>query len=56
MLWAYGWILAAVIGYLIVPDYGWRIAFLIGAIPVLYVLVLRRSLPESPATSCARDA
>jgi putative MFS transporter len=46
--WAYGWILAAVIGYLVVPDYGWRISFLIGALPALYVLVLRRSLPESP--------
>jgi putative MFS transporter len=46
--WAYGWILAALIGYLVVPDYGWRIAFLIGALPALYVLVLRRSLPESP--------
>ena len=46
--WAYGRILAAVIGYLIVPDYGWRIAFLIGALPALYVMVLRRSLSESP--------
>ena len=46
--WAYGWILAAVIGYLVIPEYGWRIAFLIGALPALYVLVLRRRLPESP--------
>ncbi len=46
--WAYGWILAALIGYLVIPEYGWRIAFLIGALPALYVLVLRRSLPESP--------
>ena len=54
--WAYGWILAALVGYLVVPDYGWRIAFLIGGLPALYVLVLRRSLPESPATYCARAA
>ncbi len=46
--WAYGWILAALIGYLVIPEYGWRVAFLIGALPALYVLVLRRSLPESP--------
>ena len=46
--WAYGWILAAIIGYLVIPEYGWRIAFLIGALPAFYVLVLRRSLPESP--------
>ena len=46
--WAYGWILAAVLGYLVVPRYGWRAAFLLGALPALYVFVLRRSLPESP--------
>lgn len=46
--WAYGWILAAIIGYLVIPDYGWRIAFVIGALPAFYVLILRRSLPESP--------
>ncbi|MDP8951405.1 MAG: MFS transporter [Actinomycetota bacterium] len=46
--WAYGWILAAVIGYLVIPEYGWRVAFLIGALPALYVIVLRRNLPESP--------
>ena len=46
--WAYGWILAALIGYLVIPEYGWRVAFLIGSLPALYVLVLRRALPESP--------
>ena len=46
--WAYGWILAALIGYLVIPEYGWRVAFLIGALPAFYVLVLRRRLPESP--------
>jgi MFS transporter, putative metabolite:H+ symporter len=46
--WAYGWVLAAVIGYLVIRELGWRIAFVIGALPALYVLVLRRYLPESP--------
>ena len=46
--WAYGWILAALIGYLVIPTFGWRVAFLIGALPALYVIVLRRHLPESP--------
>jgi putative MFS transporter len=46
--WAYGWILAALIGFLVIPEYGWRVAFLIGALPAFYVLVLRRGLPESP--------
>ena len=46
--WAYGWVLAALIGYLVIPSYGWRVAFLLGALPALYVLVLRRGIPESP--------
>ena len=46
--WAYGWVLAAIIGYLVIPRFGWRIAFLIGAVPALYVLILRRGIPESP--------
>ncbi|HET7481067.1 MAG TPA: MFS transporter [Rubrobacteraceae bacterium] len=46
--WAYGWILAALIGYLVIPEFGWRIAFVLGSLPALYVLVLRRGLPESP--------
>jgi len=46
--WAYGWVLAALIGYLVIPVYGWRVAFLLGALPALYLLVLRRGIPESP--------
>jgi putative MFS transporter len=46
--WAYGWILAAIIGYLVIPDYGWRIAFVLVALPAFYVLILRRYLAESP--------
>lgn len=47
--WAVGWILAALIGYLVVPvgDDGWRWALLIGAAPALYAIVVRRGLPES---------
>ena len=47
--WAYGSVLAALIGYLFIPRFGWQAAFLIGAIPAFYVFVLRRSIPESPA-------
>lgn len=49
--WAYGWILAAVIGLLVVPqlpDWGWRAAFVIGALPAVCTAYLRRRLPESP--------
>jgi len=46
--WAYGWVLAALIAYFVIPHWGWRVAFFIGALPAFYVFVLRRSMPESP--------
>ena len=47
--WAYGSVLAALLGALIVPLHeGWRIALLIGTLPALYVVVIRRAIPESP--------
>ena len=47
--WAVGWILAALIGYLVVSagDDGWRWALVLGAAPALYAVVVRRGLPES---------
>ncbi|WP_040948742.1 MFS transporter, partial [Gorillibacterium massiliense] len=32
--WAVGWIAAAVLAYFVIPDYGWRVAVLIGGLPV----------------------
>ncbi|NIK76888.1 putative MFS transporter [Paenibacillus castaneae] len=46
--WAGGWILAALISYFIIPAYGWRMAFVIGALPVFYAVYLRRSIQDSP--------
>lgn len=46
--WAVGSLVAAILSFFVIPSLGWRIAFLIGAIPALYTLVLRFSLPESP--------
>jgi putative MFS transporter len=46
--WAWGWILAALISYLVIPVYGWRVAFFLGAIPALYAAYLRGAIPESP--------
>ena len=47
--WAVGWILAALIGYFVVAqgEGMWRWAFAIGALPALYAVVVRRTLPES---------
>lgn len=48
--WAVGWILAALIGFFVVPlsDDGWRWAFAIGLVPALYAAAVRFGLPESP--------
>ncbi|WP_231633247.1 MFS transporter [Numidum massiliense] len=46
--YAFGSIAAALISFFILPSFGWRIVFVIGAIPALYAIVLRIGLPESP--------
>ncbi|GAA0847347.1 MFS transporter [Paenibacillus glucanolyticus] len=46
--WAAGWILSALIAYFVIPDYGWRAAFVIGALPAFYALYLRRAIEDSP--------
>lgn len=47
--WALGWIMAALIGYFIIPrsDDGWRWALAVGIVPTLYAVVVRWGLPES---------
>ncbi|WP_432493984.1 MFS transporter [Kineococcus auxinigenes] len=47
--WAVGWTAAALVGFLLVPasDDGWRWALVLGAVPALYAIVVRRGLPES---------
>jgi putative MFS transporter len=47
--WAVGWVLAALIGYFVVPasDNGWRWALFIGIVPAAYALYVRAKLPES---------
>lgn len=47
--WAVGWILAALIGYFVVPlgPNGWRWALAVGVVPTLYASVVRWGLPES---------
>ena len=49
--WAWGWLIAALVAFLVIPAHGWRIAFVIGAIPAFYIWVVRRKLPESDRKS-----
>ena len=45
--WGLGWLVAACISYLIIPQFGWKIAFVIGTLPALYVFLIRMHMPES---------
>lgn len=45
--WAIGWIAAACIAYLLIPLFGWKIAFVIGTLPAFYVFLIRLHMPES---------
>ena len=45
--WGVGWLAAACISYLVIPVFGWQIAFVIGTLPALYVFLIRLHMPES---------
>lgn len=45
--WAFGWLLAALLAYFVIPQYGWQLAFYLGALPALVVIYVWRILPES---------
>jgi MFS transporter, putative metabolite:H+ symporter len=45
--WGLGWLVAALISYFVIPDYGWHIAFLIGGLPAIYVFMILKKVPES---------
>ncbi|MEA4902052.1 MFS transporter [Desulfitobacterium sp.] len=46
--WAAGWLIAALISYVVIPRFGWPVAFFIGAAPALYIFYLWKAIPESP--------
>jgi putative MFS transporter len=46
--WAYGTLAAGLIALFVLPQFGWRGAFIVAALPALYVAYLRSALPESP--------
>ena len=45
--WAVGWLAAAVTAYFAIPKLGWQSAFYIGAAPIIWALVIAKTLPES---------
>lgn len=44
--WAIGYILAALCAAVVLPRYGWRALFVIGILPALLTLWIRRHVPE----------
>lgn len=52
--WAIGYILAAGLGALVLPVWGWRTLFVIGIAPALLVAWMRRGLAEPDAWHAAR--
>ncbi|HEV7777022.1 MAG TPA: MFS transporter [Luteibacter sp.] len=48
LLFLVGLVFAALIGYFLVPVYGWKTMFWIGVLPVALTVPLRFFLPESP--------
>jgi putative MFS transporter len=46
--WPLGFIASGIVSYIVLPRYGWRMEFVLIAIPALFVLFVRRIVPESP--------
>jgi MFS family permease len=44
--WAIGYILAAILAAVVLPTYGWRALFLLGLLPALFTLWIRRRVRE----------
>ncbi|MCW1927736.1 MFS transporter [Bhargavaea beijingensis] len=53
--WAGGWLIAALISYFVIPEYGWRIALILTALPALYAIYLRLHLPDSPEFTAKKE-
>jgi putative MFS transporter len=48
LCWPIGIFAAAGAGLLVVPHFGWRWLFALGALPAVMVFLIRRGVPESP--------
>jgi putative MFS transporter len=46
--WPLGFITAGLVSYFVLPQFGWRTVFALLAVPAVFVLIVRRVVPESP--------
>jgi SHS family lactate transporter-like MFS transporter len=54
--YAFGYLLAAIVYWIVLPVFGWRGLFVAGALPALLVLYIRARVPESPVWLRQRHA
>jgi MFS transporter, SHS family, lactate transporter len=54
--YAFGYLLAAVVYWIVFPFFGWRGLFVAGALPAVLVLYIRARVPESPVWLRQRHA
>src|SRR5947208_2875882 len=54
--YAVGYLLAALVYWIVFPLFGWRGLFIAGALPALLVIYIRASVPESPVWEKHRSA
>ena len=53
--YAFGYLLAAVVYWIVFPFFGWRGLFVAGALPALLVIYIRARVPESPVWQRHRE-
>ncbi|EXX70295.1 Jen1p [Rhizophagus irregularis DAOM 197198w] len=53
--YAVGYLLAAILHYVVIENIGWRAMFWIGSFPALLVILLRFFVPESPAWKAQKN-
>src|SRR5687768_1319317 len=54
--WPVGFLLAAVTGMYVVPEFGWRAMFLIAALPAVLVIPIRMMVPDELSHGEAKQA
>ena len=52
--WALGYILAALVSAFVLPRFGWRVLFLVGVLPALLTIWIRRRVPEPAVWNVAQ--
>ena len=54
--WALGYILAALVSAFVLPRFGWRALFLVGVLPALLTIWIRRRVPEPAVWNVAQTS